>query len=80
VDVIQAQLRITACADSLATLGALVADVASGMTGPKPYVVIVSHHDISLIDRPPAEPVQSPTSLDQDVDVFGMSIMMKVHH
>jgi autophagy-related protein 2 len=73
VDVIQAQLRITACADSLATLGALVGDVVSGMTGPKPYVVLASRHNISLINRPLAEPVQSPTSLDQSVDVFGMS-------
>ena len=31
----QAQLRVTACADSLATLGALAGDIASGMTGPK---------------------------------------------
>jgi hypothetical protein len=37
VDVIQAQLRITACADSLATLGPLVSDIVSGLTGPKPY-------------------------------------------
>ena len=79
MDVIQAQLRITACADSLATLGALVADVVSGMTGPKPYVEIARHHDISLINRPPAEPVQSPTSLDQSVDVFGMSTSRDVN-
>jgi len=36
-------------------------------------VVILSHHGISLINRPPAEPVQSPASLDQSLDVFGMS-------
>jgi len=78
VDVSQAQLRITACADSLATLGALVGDVISGMTGPKLYVLIAQGHGTSLTNRPPAEPVQTPTALDHSVDVFGMLIFNSV--
>jgi len=41
-------------------------DWAQAVRGPFP------HYTKSLIDRPPAEPVQPPTSLDQSVDVFGM--------
>lgn len=36
VDVLQAQLKITACADSLATFGALAGDIAAGFMPPKP--------------------------------------------
>lgn len=70
----QAQLRITACADSLATLGALVGDIASGLSGPKPYVT-TNLATARLTCRPPTEPVQSPTALEHSVDVFGTFIL-----
>ena len=38
VDILQAQFRVTACADSLATFGALAGDVASFASNPKTYV------------------------------------------
>jgi hypothetical protein len=71
VDILQMQVGITACADSLATFGVLVGDIVSGMTGPKPYMPYF-YDDIGLMCRPPPEMVQSPTALDHSVDVFGM--------
>lgn len=75
VDVLQAQAKITACADSLATFGALAGDIASLFSPVKSYVGQYPAPGMAIrltIDRIPAEEeIRSPAALEHSINVFG---------
>lgn len=57
IDILQSMVRVTACADSLATIGALAGDLSKlGAKEPEPEEL---------------SPKRRPVSLDQTIDVFG---------
>lgn len=70
LDVLQCQLRVTLCADSLLTFGALAEDLVKLV--PKEECVQYNLHGVTLtLLRPSADTMPFPASLEQSINVFG---------